>query len=120
MNNPLKNLPTTLASAWPWLALGCAGLALVASLAAFAPNWLALRHLTKQHQRLKAEGTQAAAEGEAAHTDYRLDSAALAARQQALHLQDSTLAQSEREILSTRPARLRLPAREQLPREGAN
>ena len=121
MNRILNLLQSiTLVSVSKWLVPSFLGVALGWALLTALPDWVVTHQLTNQHKQLKAEHTAAAAQGEAAHTDYRIDSAALATRQRTLHSQDSLLAQSEREILSTRRPRLVLPDASSLPREGTN
>lgn len=97
-----------------------AALFLLAAALNYGTALLARHQLGKQHGQLKADHATSQAQGEAAHTTYRLDSAALATEGQAHHYRDSTLAKSEREILSTRHPRLPLPDAGSLPREGTN
>lgn len=91
---------------------------LMVSGAEYATGWLARRHLAKQHAQAVTEHQARQAAGQAAGTRYQLDSAARATQRHQLLAQDSILATQEREILSTRPARLLLPAAGELPREG--
>jgi len=112
----LKSLPSR-----PGLALGLLlAVLLLASAASYLAPSCQRKHDVRQLGAAKQASQQAQSQGEAAHTDFRLDSTKYAERAAQLRRQDSLLAHRDHEISTTRRPRLVLPALGDLPREGAN